>query len=224
MAVAAIAAANNCRITSRIPIIGAIAAETAPAGLERHAVEDELDLLAAVEQRDRFAQIALAGAVGADDQHHLPDMPRQHRGRATRRARAANRRSRCGADWRRQVRREFARARRWRAARYRRWTRVPAGSTESCGTSVSMTQSSARRLRRPARRAGPGLRAAPSRSSMSGLAKSASTSRISTSFSAAIDSARLIAQKVLPSSGLAEQTRIIRDLSGSDACDRRARY
>jgi hypothetical protein len=44
--------------------------------------------------------------------------------------------------------------------------------------------------------------------STEGLAKSASTSRTSLSFSAAIDSARLTAQNVLPSPGRAEQIRM----------------
>ena len=57
----------------------------------------------------------------------------------------------------------------------------------------------------------------------SGLAKSASTSSTSMSRSAASESARLIAQKVLPSPGLAEQTSIVRALAGSLVGEPRAR-
>src|SRR5690606_26314740 len=50
----------------RLPVIGAVPPVAAPPRLERNTVEDELDLIAPVEQRHRFAQVAFARLVGPD--------------------------------------------------------------------------------------------------------------------------------------------------------------
>src|SRR5687767_13788279 len=80
--------------------------------------------------------------------------------------------------------------------------RLPAGSTNNPGTSVASTQSStliaglASASISP--RALPAPLDRPSSARIDGLAKSASTSSTSPSRSLAIDSARLVAQNVLP--------------------------
>src|SRR5690606_31395159 len=88
--------------------------------------------------------------------------------------------------------------------------RQPAGSTKSPGTSVVTTQSSIRTSGSASASISPGGVPSPldrpSKPGIDGLAKSASTSRTSLSFSPAIESARLVAQKVLPSPGNGEQT------------------
>src|SRR3569833_803948 len=72
--------------------------------------------------------------------------------------------------------------------------------------SVPSTHSSTRIVGSASASISPGPPGRPSTDSTEGLAKSASTSRTSLSNSAAIESARLVAQNVLPSPGSGEQT------------------